>query len=88
LKLSKGQFDVLVKIARKTGCDCWFQIYQDENGDDYVRDIENGKDIPLRRGIEELCEGMAYTPEEYGLTFKESDEFYRLRKELCIGGDV
>ena len=43
MTLSENEYNGLTKIARKTKCDCWFDIRQDKNGNDYVFDLENRK---------------------------------------------
>jgi len=55
--LVSDEYDLLCKIARKTGMDCWFSIVC-KNGKDYVRDLEEQKTISLRTGVKDLIEGM------------------------------
>lgn len=66
--LTESEYTVLDKIATKSKMDCWFQIRQD-NGEDYVYDLEEGKRLSLKEGVNMLSEGVDYalcglTPEE------------------------
>jgi hypothetical protein len=58
MTLTTKQYAVLNKIARRTKMDCWFLIKQDQNGDDYVYDLEEGASIELADGINGLMEGL------------------------------
>jgi hypothetical protein len=51
--LTEKEFNVLEKIASKSGMDCWFQIAQKEgdNPYDYVFDLDGEKEIPLAKGV-------------------------------------
>ncbi len=48
--LSECQYNLLTSIASKSKMDCWFYIEQ-EDGEDYVKDIEEDKDLSLKDGI-------------------------------------
>ena len=67
MKLNEHEFIGLSEIARKTKCDCWFEIRQDKNGDDYVFDLEAGKKISIKSGVSQLAEAMVDPIGEYGL---------------------
>lgn len=60
--LSEDQYNVLCKIAEETKMDCWFCIKQHVRGkhagEDYVFDLENNKVISLKKGVNELVEGI------------------------------
>lgn len=56
--LSESEEKVLVKIARKTGMDCWFTLRCSGQYGYYVVDLENHKAISLARGIKNLVDGM------------------------------
>ena len=55
--LTTAQYAVLNKIARRTKLDCWFCIRQLHN-QDYVYDIEEGRDYNLQVGLTYLMEGL------------------------------
>ncbi len=82
MTLSENEYNGLTKIARKTKCDCWFDIRQDKNGNDYVFDLESGKRLPLRTAIEDLFEAVLDPLQEYGLTEKEIDAVKGLMKDI------
>lgn len=56
--LTDAEYNVLNKIADRTGMDCWFYIKQDCNGVDYIWDCEEGKRMCLKTGVGLLCEGL------------------------------
>ena len=84
--LTDIEFNVLNKIAEKTGMDCWFYIKQDCHGIDYVWDCEEGKRMCLKTGISLLCEGLD-CQENYDncdLTEVEGKVFKELLSKLKI----
>lgn len=79
--LLNEEYDVLNKIASKTKADCWFVIEQTENGEDYVRDLEEGWDMSLRDGISVLM-GCLDCKENYENCNLSKEEEKVLRKLL------
>lgn len=58
-QLEDDEYDVLTKIARKTKCDCWFDIRRDERtSQDIVYDLENDEPLPLWQGVADLMEAL------------------------------
>lgn len=56
--LANDEYDVLNKVSRKTGLDCWFCLRQDCRGVDYVYDAEEGKRMCLKTGVGLLAESL------------------------------
>ena len=56
--LTDNEFNVLTQVSRKTGTDCWFILKQDCRGVDYVYDLEEGKRMCLKTGVNLLAEGL------------------------------
>lgn len=56
--LTDYEFNVLAKVSRKTGSDCWFVLKQDCHGTDYVIDWEEGKRMCLKTGVSLLADGI------------------------------
>ena len=81
MMLTQDQYDVVEKIARKSGMDCWFSIKQDAVGNDSVYDLESKRTLPLRAGIEELAEGVTSYD---GITDREVKIFEELLEQLHI----
>ena len=81
MTLTQNQYDVVEKIARKSGMDCWFSIKQDAAGNDSVYDLENKRTLPLRAGIEELAEGVTSYD---GISETEIKIFEELLEQLHI----
>ena len=86
--LSEEQYEVLYKIARKSKMDCWFLIKQHirgkHAGEDYVYDLENGKQMSLRAGVNELAEGVTDQMIDYFFT----DNDIRVLEDVLIGVNV
>lgn len=80
--LSEKEYVVLDKVARASKMDCWFSIRQ-ENGEDYVYDLDNGCRMKLRDGVAQLAEGMCDI-EQYGLTNEERFALQNLLLKLDI----
>ena len=88
--LTAKEFYVLCKIASKTKMDCWFCIKQDNNGTDYIYDLEESKRMCLRTGVSQLIEGLNCI-ENYNacdLTDDEDKAFKELLKKLKINFDI
>ena len=56
--LTSDEYKVLSKVARKTGCDCWFVLKQDNHGVDYVYDLEESRRMCLKTGVSILAESI------------------------------
>ena len=56
--LTDEEYQVLNKVSRKTGSDCWFMIKQDCQGTDYVYDLEENKRMCLKTGVGLLAESL------------------------------
>lgn len=55
--LSEQEYNALDKVATASKMDCWFSVRQ-EDGEDYIYDLENSCRIELREGVAQLAEGM------------------------------
>lgn len=88
--LTDAEYNVLNKIAERTGMDCWFYIKQDGHGVDYVWDCEENKRMCLKTGIGMLCEGLD-CQENYDncwLEWHEKVSFRNLLAKLKISLDI
>lgn len=56
--LTDNEYNVLDKVARKTGLDCWFVIKRNCHGTDYIYDLEERKRMCLRTGVELLADSI------------------------------
>lgn len=80
-RLTAKECDVLTKIADKSKMDVWFEINETATA---IRDLEaNGRNIPLKKGIGQLCEGMSGYA-DYDLTWPEIWTFRALCRKLGI----
>lgn len=75
--MTKSEYELIVKIARKSKMDCWFQLETAKDGSDYVRDAESGKVISLRDGLKDLVDGLTKVDIE-DLTHEEMLTFLQL----------
>ncbi|MDO5425153.1 MAG: DUF3849 domain-containing protein [Eubacteriales bacterium] len=78
--LTGEQADVLDKIARASGMDCWFSVGEDNS---YIYDLEENEKLSLKEGIQTLYEGMT-SYQEYGMTVEEISVFEDLLKKMEI----
>lgn len=69
-KLSNEEFNVLNKISTKSKMDCWFYLKQDKDGNDFVYDLEQSKELSLTDGILMLDGGIT-SLDDYGLSEDE-----------------
>ena len=83
MKLTVSEYNVLNKIADKTKMDCWFWLFQDKNGDDKVKDLEQGKVLSLKRGVSQLNEGIV-SYDLCGMNVEEIVEYEFLLRKLNI----
>ena len=56
-RLSNEEKDVLIKLAKKTGMDCWFSMRYGKT-EDYVLDIENKKRLTMKAALKQLVDGL------------------------------
>ena len=56
--MTKSEYELILKIARKSKMDCWFRLETSKDGSDYVRDAESGKVISLCEGLKTLVDGL------------------------------
>lgn len=80
LALTGEQADVLDKIARASGMDCWFSVGDDNS---YVYDLEENEKLSLKEGTQALYEGMI-SYQDYGMTAEEISVFEDLLVKVGI----
>lgn len=78
--LTGEQADVLDKIARASGMDCWFSIGDDNT---YIYDFENDDRLSLKEGIQTLYEGMT-SYQDYEMTAADISVFEGLLNKMQI----
>lgn len=83
MTLTQAEYDVVDKIAHKSKMDCWFMVYSDEDGNDYVKDLERGETITIREGVCQLLDGMTCYA-DYNMTKKEVLVFEGLTRKLNL----
>lgn len=90
LVLDDDEFDVLDKIAVKSGMDCWFLVqgHKEKDGteSDWVYDFENCRLVTLRYGVDVLHQGMTFYV-DYDMTEWEIATFERLLAKLDLKED-
>lgn len=78
--LTGEQADVLDKIARASGMDCWFSIGEDNS---YIYDFENNEKLSFKEGIQTLQEGMT-SYQDYEMSAEEISVFEDLLIKMGI----
>lgn len=78
--LTGEQADVLDKIARASGMDCWFSIGEDNS---YIYNFENNEKLSLKEGIQVLQEGMT-SYQDYEMSTGEISVFEDLLIKMGI----
>lgn len=85
-RLSTEEYNTLQHIASATKTDCWFKLETDENGNDYIFDIEQNKALSWQDGLEMLDDAICWMGkdefEEIGIEEEEIDTFYGLLDKL------
>ena len=88
-RLEDKEYNVLGKLTRATGQDCWFDIREDEELNDYVYDLEYNEKLDLVSGLYLLFDGLVIddyellSPEEQEILFnlveKVKEEYNKLK---------
>lgn len=58
MKLTNQEYNFLRDLSAHTKMDCWFSIKTDDDGNDFVLDLENDEALPLHEGIDQLFDGV------------------------------
>ena len=82
MQLTTYEYNVLQKITSLTKTDCWFWLKQDENGNDYVYDLENNEPLDWPTAIEELDEAIRDVRDTLNLTDSEWEDYDNLSLKL------
>ena len=86
MKLKDEEYNVLNHITSVTKTDCWFWLETDNDGNDYVCDLEEDCDLTLQEGIGQLYEGIGFMTlnewEELGIDKQEVAIFAELLEKL------
>ena len=82
IKLTSEEYNLLNNITSQTKTDCWFKLDVDENGFDYVEDLENGDYLTLHDAIDQLND--AIIPELLVVTREDMEIYAKLLEKLGI----
>lgn len=80
--LTNDEYNVLNKIASQTKMDCWFSLDTDEDGSDYVFDLEHDRELTLQAGVAMLNDGIV--PDMLDLTAEEAAVYDNLLQKMDI----
>ena len=58
MTLTNQEYNFLMELSARTKMDCWFWIETDDDGNDFVLDLENDEALPLHEGIAQLFDGV------------------------------
>ena len=81
--LSDEEFNVLNKIAKETGMDCWFSLRETNDGKPVVYILDEEFETTLKEGIDWLHQGIP-SYEKCNLEKEEFEVFEELLKKLHI----
>ena len=91
-RLSTKEYNTLQHITSATKTDCWFTLETDENGNDYIFDIEQNKALSWQEGLEMLDEAICWMSKddfkEIGIDEEEIDTFYGLLDKTVCGNAI
>ena len=82
MQLTTYEYNVLQKITSLTKTDCWFWLKQDENGNDYVYDLENDEPLDWPTAIEKLDEAVLDVRDTLNFTDSEWEDYDNLYLKL------
>ena len=80
MKLSNKEYNVLNKLAKRSGIDCWFEL-RSTNKYDYAFDREENKRIKLKDAICLLDSGLTEL-NDYNLTREETECYKKILNKL------
>lgn len=88
INLTDEEYNVLNHITSATKTDCWFWLETDNDGNDYVQDLEEDCELTLQEGIGQLYEAVDFMTlndwEELGINEQEIAIFAQLLEKLEI----
>ena len=58
MTLTNQEYNFLMELSARTKMDCWFWIETDDDGNDFVLDLENDEALPLHEGLAQLFDGV------------------------------
>ena len=86
IKLEDWEYNLLQTITSLTKTDCWFWLKQDEEGNDYVYDLENDVTLEWPEAMQQLDEAVRDCRDTLNLTddqWADYDQLYlKLTKKL------
>lgn len=88
MKLSNEEYNVLNHITSATKTDCWFWLETDDDGNDYVHDLEEDCEMTIQEAVEQLYEAVEWMTlndwEKLGVNEQEIMTFVELLKKFEI----
>lgn len=70
MRLTNEEFNVVNKVSEKSKADCWFELANDEYGNDIVLDLEEDKILSLEDGLL-MLDSCLTDLDNYNLSDKE-----------------
>lgn len=84
MTLCENEYNAIDKFLMESHFIDVFQIFQDEDRNDYFWCSENEQIMGLREGLIELTDYIAYPLSFYGITTEEANAFKNLLSSLDI----
>lgn len=79
-RLTIQEFNVINRLSNLANCD-WFYIASDDDGEDFIRDLDERRTYSLKEGIL-LLDDCLTDLDDYGLTAIEKETYINLIKKI------
>lgn len=76
-RLLNEEYNMLMHLTHENKQDFWFDIREDDNGNDYVYDLENNVEFELLNGLDLLFDGITIDDLEF-LSQEEQEILWNL----------
>ena len=83
-RLTNEEYNVLGTLSSKSKMDCWFDIREANEHEDYVYDLEYETTMSLKNGLILFNEGLLDL-NEYGLDENQKNIYNNMLKKFGIG---
>lgn len=91
-RLSTEEYNTLQHITSATKTDCWFTLETDENGNDYIFDLEQNKALSWQDGLGMLNDAICWMKKDdfelIGIDEEEIKTFYGLLDKVVCSNPI
>ena len=87
MRLTNEEYNIVEKLARRSKCDCWFELGVDEFNEDIVVDLEEDTTKPLDAGLLELDDCLTDLS-DYDISKEEKDTYKSIIKRMRVSVNI